>query len=52
MCSFGGPNMDILFVTTGRALATPEEAGGPTVGGSVFAIHDTGSIGIAEGAFG
>jgi L-arabinonolactonase len=52
MCSFGGPNMDILFVTTGRALATPEELMAQPLSGSVFAIHDTGSIGIPEGAFG
>jgi hypothetical protein len=44
--------MDILFVTTGRALATPEELMAQPLSGSVFAIHDTGSIGIPEGAFG
>ena len=48
MCSFGGPNMDILFVTTGRALATPEELMAQPLSSSVFAIRDTGSIGIPE----
>jgi L-arabinonolactonase len=52
MCSFGGPKLDILFVTTGRALATPEELMSQPLNGSVFAIYDTGSIGIPESEFG
>src|SRR5262245_46564232 len=52
MCSFGGPDMNILFVTTSRAIATPEELMSQPLSGSVFAIHDTGSIGIPESEFG
>src|SRR5262245_53628499 len=52
MCSFGGPDMNILFVTTSRALSTPEELVSQPLSGSVFAIYDTGSIGIPEGEFG
>ena len=52
MCSFGGSAMDVLFVTTSRALATPDELASQPLSGSVFAIHDTGSVGIAEGVFG
>jgi L-arabinonolactonase len=52
MCSFGGPDMDILFVTTSRALSTPEELMSQPLSGSVFAIYDTGSVGIPEGEFG
>jgi L-arabinonolactonase len=52
MCSFGGPTMDILFVTTGRALATAEELTSQPLSGSVFAVHDTGSVGIPESEFG
>jgi len=52
MCSFGGADMDILFVTTGRALATPEELATAPLSGRVFAIHGAGSIGIPEGRYG
>jgi L-arabinonolactonase len=52
MCSFGGPGLDILLVTTGRALATSEELAAQPLSGSVFAIHGTGSIGIPEGGYG
>ena len=52
MCSFGGPDIDILFVTTGRVLATPDELAAQPLNGSLFAVHGTGSIGIPEGEYG
>ncbi|HEX3218398.1 MAG TPA: SMP-30/gluconolactonase/LRE family protein [Aestuariivirgaceae bacterium] len=52
MCSFGGPDMDILFVTTGRVLATPDELAAQPLNGSLFAVHGTGSTGIPEGEYG
>jgi hypothetical protein len=40
-------DMATLFVTTSRDLASPDEL----LAGCVFAIHDTGSIGIPEPLF-
>jgi hypothetical protein len=44
--------MDILFVTTGRVLATPDELAAQPLNGSLFAVHGTGSTGIPEGEYG
>ena len=32
--------MDILFVTTGRVLATPDELAAQPLNGSLFVVHD------------
>ena len=48
MCAFGGPAMDILFVTTSAAMVGPDESCAQPLAGSLFAIHGTGSTGISE----
>lgn len=44
--SFGGPNLDVLFVTTSRNSLSPEERKRQSGAGSVFAITNTGSHGL------
>ena len=48
MCTFGGPAMDVLFVTTSAAMVTPDESRDQPLAGSLFAVHGTGSTGIPE----
>lgn len=48
MCTFGGESLDVLYVTTSRALLRPEEVAEQPLAGAVFAIHGTGSRGIPE----
>lgn len=52
MCSFGGPDLETLFVTTSRAMVTAEEATSQPLAGALFAIHGTGCRGIAETPYG
>lgn len=52
MCAFGGPNMDILYVTTSSIFMSPEEAPTQPMAGALFAIHGAGSRGIPEPRFG
>ena len=51
MCTFGGPELETLYVTTSRALVTEAEAPDQPLAGSLFAIHGTGARGIAEPLF-
>jgi L-arabinonolactonase len=48
MCSFGGSNMDILYVTTSAAMVSPDEIAQQPLAGALFAIHGSGSTGIPE----
>jgi len=51
MCTFGGPALDTLYVTSATGLVTPEEAAAQPLAGALFAIRGTGAHGIAEPAF-
>lgn len=44
--SFGGPNLDVLFVTTSRYALSGEDRKQQPGAGSVFAVVNTGSIGL------
>jgi sugar lactone lactonase YvrE len=48
--TFGGDDLDLLFVTTGRAGLSEEELGAQPHAGSVF-VARTGSVGLAPALF-
>ncbi|MEQ8651130.1 MAG: SMP-30/gluconolactonase/LRE family protein [Kiloniellales bacterium] len=50
--NFGGPNMDILYVTSMAKPPLPRFPGDGVLRGSVFAIHDLGIQGVPEPRFG
>jgi sugar lactone lactonase YvrE len=52
MCSFGGSNMDILYVTTSAAMVAPDESAQQPLAGALFAIHGSGSRGVPEPCYG
>lgn len=43
---WGGPNLDILYVTTSRVSLTPEERKKYPLAGSVFAIKNLNAKGL------
>ena len=49
---FGGPNLDILYVTSMAKPPLPRFPGDGVLRGSLFAIHDLGIRGVAEPRFG
>jgi L-arabinonolactonase len=49
---FGGPNLDILFVTSMAKPPLPRFPGDGPMRGSLFAIHDLGVRGLPEPRFG
>lgn len=51
MCSFGGPNLDILYVTSALQFVQPDEAADQPLAGALLAVHGTGARGIAEPFF-
>lgn len=51
MCSFGGDNLDILYVTSAASMVPPEEAAANPQAGAVFAIHGLGVRGLPEPVF-
>jgi sugar lactone lactonase YvrE len=51
MCSFGGKDLDILFVTSATFLMSEEEIAAETAPGALFAISGLGARGIAEPVF-
>ena len=51
MCTFGGPDLSTLYVTTSLALAAPGEAQDQPLAGSLFAIYGCGCVGLAEPAY-
>lgn len=51
MCTFGGRDLDVLYVTSSAALVTADEAAGQPLAGALFAIRNTGAIGLPEPAF-
>jgi sugar lactone lactonase YvrE len=50
-CMFGGPNLDILYVTSMAKPPLPRFPGDGVLRGSMFAIHDLGIKGIPEPRF-
>jgi L-arabinonolactonase len=51
MCTFGGPGMDILYVTSASTWMTEDEAPSQPLAGALFAIHNTGAKGVPEPRF-
>jgi len=49
---FGGPNLDILYVTSMAKPPLPRFPGDGVLRGSLFAIHDLGITGVPEPRFG
>ena len=52
MCTFGGDNFDIMYVTSGTRFLNRELHGDQPLAGSLFAIHGTGARGLPEPRFG
>lgn len=50
--NFGGPNMDVLYVTSMAKPPLPRFPSDGVQRGSVFAIHDLGTTGVPEPRFG
>jgi sugar lactone lactonase YvrE len=51
MCSFGGENLDVLYVTSATRFLEPGEAEQQPLAGALFAIHGTGAVGLPEPFF-
>jgi sugar lactone lactonase YvrE len=51
MCNFGGPNLDVLYVTSARALLTDAQLPQQPLAGALFAIHGLNARGVAEPLF-
>ena len=50
--NFGGPDMDVLFVTSMAKPPLPRFPGDGVQRGSLFAIYDLGVTGVPEPRFG
>ena len=51
MCTFGGPDLDILYVTSARSLQTAEQEPHYPLAGALFMIENTGAKGLPEPFF-
>jgi sugar lactone lactonase YvrE len=51
MCTFGGDDLDILYVTSSTALVPEAERRSQKLAGALFAIHDLGVRGLPEPLF-
>ena len=51
MCTFGGENLDILYVTSTSKFLKPEAAADQPLAGALFAIHGCGATGFPETFF-
>ncbi len=51
MCTFGGANMDILYVVSATRFLEPGEAEQQPHAGGLFAVHGTGATGLVEPYF-
>jgi sugar lactone lactonase YvrE len=51
MCTFGGDDLDVLYVTSSTALVPEAERGSQKLAGALFAIHDLGVRGLPEPLF-
>lgn len=52
MCTFGGDNYDVMYVTSATRMATPEDLATQPHAGGLFAIHGIGARGLPEPLFG
>jgi sugar lactone lactonase YvrE len=52
MCTFGGPGLDILYVTSASRFLDEAERRAQPLAGHVFAIEGLGARGLAEPRFG
>lgn len=51
MCTFGGPNLDVLFVTSAASMVSGAERAGVPHAGALFAVHGLGVRGLPEPHF-
>lgn len=51
MCTFGGPDLETLYVTSARRFLEPGQLAGQPLAGALFAIRGLGTRGIAEPRF-
>ena len=51
MCTFGGDNYDVMYVTSGTRFLDPKVHGDQPLAGSLFAIHGIGARGLPEPRF-
>jgi len=51
MCVFGGPALDVLYVTSGRFLLDPGRAQEQPLAGALFAVRGLGAQGLPEPRF-
>jgi len=51
MCTFGGDDLDVLFVVSATRFLQPGEAEEQPLAGALFAIHGTGAKGLPEPYF-
>ena len=51
MCTFGGDDLDVLYVVSATRFLEPGEARQQPLAGALFAIHGTGATGIPEPYF-
>lgn len=52
MCNFGGPDLDILYVTSGTVFLNETQRMQQPLAGSLFSIHGLGVNGVTEPFFG
>jgi hypothetical protein len=52
MCAFGGPNLDVMYVTTASSFLKKGEGVLQRHAGKLFAIRGLGAIGMPEFKFG
>ena len=51
MCAFGGPGLDVLYVTSARRFLDQTQLRAQPLAGRVFAIHGLGARGLPEPKF-
>jgi sugar lactone lactonase YvrE len=51
MCTFGGKDYDVLYVTSGTRFREPAEAAAQPLAGALFAIYGVGARGLPEPRF-
>jgi sugar lactone lactonase YvrE len=52
MCTFGGPKLDVLYVTSAAAMVPEADRAAAPLAGALFAIHGLGVQGLPEPMFG
>jgi sugar lactone lactonase YvrE len=52
MCTFGGPELDVLYVTSARRFLSDAQLGEQPLAGNLFAIYGLGVRGLPEPRFG